>query len=211
MRALLALACLLVPLASQSQEICARAQGIIAQTSLAPAVNVHDTWDAFVESKPGDQPFEVEQFFSSHRPGSDEQPTVVSCKMRTAERINTSHYDDGSDTPPAGTESSCDAVHRAFLEEVYRQVPDEQQKIALDRWQVMEEELTYIGPKWLQPWPFVPVVRRDDGRLQLHTRALYVPYAWWIPMPDRFLGNYYCHLVAPDYLRALVTGASVIE
>jgi hypothetical protein len=25
-------------------------------------------------------------------------------------------------------------------------------------------------------------------------------------MPERFLGNYYCHLIAPDYLRALVRG-----
>lgn len=200
------LCCLLLPMVGQAQEVCVKAQRVIAQTSLTPAVVVHGDWDAFVASKPTDQPFEVQQFFSSHLPGENPPDTVVSCKMRTAERINASHYDDGSDSPPAGAESSCDAVHRDMLDEVYRQVPPGDQLIPRERWRVAEEELTFMGPQWLEPWPFVPLTRLADERLQLNTRALYVPYAWWIPMPERFLGNYYCHLAAPSYLESLVRG-----
>lgn len=208
MRALILLA-LVLPAVSLAQDVCVRAQGIIAETSVVPAVRLHTDWEAFVESKPTDQPFEVQEFHSSHLPGGD--ITVVSCKMRTAERINASHYDDGSDAPPAGVESSCDQVHRTFLDEVYAKVPADQQAVPRDSWLVMEEELTFMGPSWLEPWPFVPVQRQDDGRLALHTRALYAPHAWWIPMPARFLGNYYCHLAAPSYIEALVRGEQAVS
>lgn len=211
MRVALCLLLFLAPAWSQAQDVCARAQGIIAQSSLVPAVRWHTDWDSFVESKPTDRPFEVQAFSSSHLAEADAVVTVVSCKMRTAERINASHYDDGSDTPPAGVESSCDEVHRAFLDEAYETVPAQLQVIARDRWVVKEEELTFMGPKWLEPWPFVPVRRQDDGGIELHTRALYAPHAWWLPMPERFLGNYYCHLIAPEYLEALVTGKASLD
>lgn len=200
---------LLLPEVSQAQGVCVRAQGVIAETSVVPAVRLHTDWDEFVESKPSDQPFEVQEFHSSHLPGLG--ITVVSCKMRTAERINASHYDDGSDTPPAGVESSCDQVHRAFLDEIYARVPEGQRVIPREQWLVIEEEMTFMGPNWLEPWPFVPVERQEDGRLALHTRALYAPHAWWIPMPARFLGNYYCHLAAPEFLEALVTGKASLD
>lgn len=187
-------------------EFCAWAQGVIAETSLQPAVKTHNTWDAFVESKPSDQPFRVEQYLSSHLQGEKGMNTVISCKMRTAERINTAHVLEGSDSPPAGAESSCDAVHRAMLDRVYGNSASQDQAVERSQWVVAEEDLTFIGPKWVEPWPFVPLTPLADGRYQLNSRALYVPYSRWIPMPDRFLGNYYCHLVAPSYLEALVLG-----
>lgn len=99
MRIALTLAALL-PALGQAQEICARAQGMIAETSLVPAVQVHTDWEACVESKPTDQPFELHEFHSSHLAQEGAPVTVVSCKMRTAERINAVHGDDGSHTPP---------------------------------------------------------------------------------------------------------------
>ncbi len=188
------------------REFCAWAQGVIAETSLEPAVTTHSTWEAFVESKPSDQPFRVEQYLSSHLPGERPVNTVISCKMRTAERINSAHQLEGSDSPPAGAESSCDAIHRAMLAQVYREVAADERAIERGQWLVAEEDLTFIGPNWVEPWPFVPLTTLADGQYQLNSRALYVPYSRWIPMPDRFLGNYYCHLVAPSYLESLVRG-----
>ncbi|KAA1193397.1 hypothetical protein F0M18_06055 [Pseudohalioglobus sediminis] len=188
-------------------DFCAFAQSVIAETALVPRVDIYDDREAFIQSKPTDDPFLVTQMAAL--PVSAQLPlaTVISCKMRTAERINAIHgAEDGSGSAPAGTESSCDAVHRRVLDEVMAGVPSVQRRLSPADWVVEEEQLTFIGPRWIDPWPFQPVTRDGAGRLHLHTRALYVPYAWWIPMPGRFLGNYYCHLANPAYIEALTRG-----
>ena len=184
-------------------EFCAWAQQVIAQTEEMPVVEVHTSRETFIESKAFDQPFTVQQYWSSPV-GGDGMPTVVSCKMRTAERINAAHVEGAA--PVAGGDLSCDLLHEKMLDAAYAETPADARAMPRERWVVEEEELTFMGPRWLDPWPFQPLSRGEDGSLQLHTRALYVPMAWWIPMPERFLGNYYCHLIAPEYLRALVRG-----
>ena len=111
MRTLLAglIASLSMSAAADDSQFCAWAQGVIAETALVPEVNLHHDWDSFVDAKPTDQPFVIDQYFSSFLTGQDGVITTVSCKMRTAERINTVHSEeDGSDTPPAGIESQRD-------------------------------------------------------------------------------------------------------
>jgi len=193
-----------VPSLGDDLEYCVRAQQLLAQTEELPAVQVHQTRDSFIESKAFDEPFTVHQYWSSPVAGEGSMPTVVSCKMRTAERINAAHSPGA--VPVAQGDLSCDVLHREMLEQVYTAVPSGEQAVPRGQWVVDEEQVTYMGPRWLEPWPFEPLARGDEGGLHLQTRALYVPKAWWIPMPDRFLGNYYCHLIAPDYLRALVRG-----
>ena len=199
----LAWSLLLLPTA-QADEVCSRAQGVIAATELAPAVEVFSDWDAFVESKPSDKPFTVGQYASAPLEDGSGINTVLSCKMRTSERINSAY---GSpERPVAGPESSCDEVHRHLLAETLASIPANELKLPAEQWVVEAEDTTFIGPRWLDPWPFVAVTREDDGKLHLYTRALYAPHSWWMPMPERFLGNYYCHLAHPDYIRALATG-----
>ena len=191
-------------------DFCAWAQGVIAETSLVPAVVVPADRQAFIDSKALDDPFTVQQFADVPAAAAPDLLTVVSCKMRTPERINSAHaMEDGSDSPVAGRESSCDEVHRQMLAQALEQVPADRRQAAADRWVVEEEELTFMGPQWLEPWPFIPVTTDEKGLWHLRTRALYVPYAWWIPMPGRFLGNYYCHLASPAYLDALIGGELV--
>jgi hypothetical protein len=125
--------------------------------------------------------------------------------MRTAERINaTKRTVNGQ--PPAPTERTCHDLHTDMLDQAYREVPRAEQAISREQWLVAEEDVKWMGPRWLEPWPFSPLSPGQDGRLQLNTRGLYVPMAWWIPMPEQFLGNYYCHLIAPQYLRTLIRG-----
>jgi hypothetical protein len=189
---------------AQEPEFCAWAQQVIAQTEEIPAVQVHETRESFIESKAFDEPFTVQQYWSTPVGGEDGMPTVVSCKMRTAERINAAHAPGA--VPVAGGDLSCEVLHQQMLASAYATIPAAEQTVPRQQWVVDEEDMTYMGPKWLEPWPFKPLARGEGGSLHLQTRALYVPMAWWIPMPDRFLGNYYCHLIAPDYLRALVRG-----
>jgi hypothetical protein len=127
--------------------------------------------------------------------------------MKTAERIN-SYYpvESPEDAPTAAGDRSCDVVQRVVLAEVLNTIPRAELVVSPDTLRVDPEEMTFIGPMWLKPWPFSPLSRDDEGLLHLHSRALYVPFSWWIPMPDRFKGTYYCHLVAPDFLKAVLRG-----
>ena len=68
------------------------------------------------------------------------------------------------------------------------------------------EETAYMGPMWLNPWPYPALTVDESGQWHLHAKSLYVPFSWWIPMPDRFKGQYYCHLIYPPYLEALLRG-----
>jgi len=186
----------------EQEGFCGWAQQVIAQTGLPAEVVTHTDYDSFVESKPGALPLQVHQYLSNPVPGNEDMPRVISCKMKTAERINNAR----PGTPPAAGDLSCATVHREMLDSMLERIPATERVAGAARSVVLEEDMTYIGPRWLRPWPFNPLSRDESGQLQLHTRALYVPFAWWIPMPDRFKGSYYCHLVAPQFLQAVLRG-----
>ncbi|MEP5567260.1 MAG: hypothetical protein ABJN62_05440 [Halioglobus sp.] len=185
---------------------CLQAQKIIAGTDLEPTVVYHQDYEAFVESKPTDQPFTIHRYDSAPLVADYSINTVVSCKLRTAERINATHDREGGAVPVASVETSCHEVHRVALENAFAAVPEPERKLQIGDWLIEEEDMQFMGPKWLEPWPFTAVTRSQGGQYQLHTRALYAPHAWWVPMPERFLGNYYCHLASPQYLEALIRG-----
>ena len=186
---------------------CAWAQQVVAGTELAANVVTVTDYEAFVRSKPGSAPLTVQQYWSNPLPAEGGMARVVSCKMKTAERINAAHRAaTGQEAPVARGDGSCDKVGREMLAAVLNRVPRADLAIPAEQLRVDPEETTFIGPMWLRPWPFQPLQRDEAGLLHLQSRALYVPFAWWIPMPDRFKGTYYCHLIAPDYLEAVLRG-----
>jgi hypothetical protein len=191
----------------ENSVFCAWAQQVIAGTSLLATVVTQRDYEDFVASKASTEPLTVQQHWSNHVDGPGSLARVVSCKMKTAERINHAHpllAQEGE--PAAAGDQSCDAVQRAMLAEVLNSIPRSELKVPADKLRVDTEEQTFIGPMWLKPWPFQPLSRDDEGILHLQSRALYVPHSWFIPMPDRFKGTYYCHLVAPDFLKAVLRG-----
>jgi hypothetical protein len=183
---------------------CAWAQQVAAGTALTANVVTHTVFDDFVKSKASYSPLTVQQYWSNPVAGPDGLARVVSCKMSTAERINHAHQPDAA--PAAAGDESCDKVHREMLTVLLNSIPPEALAVPADSLRVDPEERTYIGPMWLRPWPFQPLSRDEAGVLHIHARALYVPFAWWIPMPDRFKGAHYCHLIAPDFLEAVLRG-----
>lgn len=187
---------------------CAWVQQQVAGTPLAANVVTHTGYEAFVQSKATSSPFTVQQYWSNPVEGPTGLARVVSCKMATAERINHAFPDGVAEgTPAAAGDESCDKVNREVLAITLNAIPRDALVVPADSLRVDEEEMTYIGPMWLRPWPFQPLSRDDAGLLHIHSRALYVPFAWWIPMPDRFKGAHYCHLIAPDFLEAVLRGA----
>ena len=186
------------------ERFCIEAQQIMAGTSLIAALEIHDDMDSFVKSGATDTPFTVHAFLSNPEADSGMARTL-SCKMRMAERINA--VQGRVDRPaPASGDTDCTFVHRRMVERVAADIGSGGLKVDPKSIIYQEDHRTYIGPHWLDPWPFNAAELDPEGRLTLQGRALYAPHAWWIPMPDRFKGNYYCHLVAPDYLEALLRG-----
>ena len=184
---------------------CAEAQQVLAGTALVARVILHEDYASFVESKPTDTPFVVHQYFSNPAPDDAHMMRTVSCKMRTAERINLAHAE-FSRGPVAAGDRDCAEVHRWLLASLLAEIPPHEVRLDPARIFVEPQQSTFMGPTWLEPWPFQAASIDQNGDLRLHSRALHVPRAWWIPLPERFQGNYYCHLVAPDFLRAILLG-----
>ncbi|MEP1472659.1 MAG: hypothetical protein ABJK20_09410 [Halieaceae bacterium] len=198
----MALKLLFAPLAF-ADEFCGKAQQWIAQTDMQAKVVVYEDREAFVESKASIEPLTVPQFFSNPEDSAG-IPKVVSCKMKTAEQINAVYGIDGA---VAGSSQTCETVLSSMLETRFAQKGAHPAVLARGDFVIDDEDSTFIGPMWLDPWPFQPISVDQTGAVHLLSRSLYVPDAWYIPMPDSFKGVYYCHIISPVYLDALITGA----
>jgi hypothetical protein len=184
---------------------CADAQSLIAQTD-ARATNVlHDNYEAFVESKAKPFPLETQQFYSSPAVEDAQLNTVVSCKMRTAGSIADA-YSDAGEPVTVGEDQSCHFLTTHILQKVRDNISQDEIDLTNRSIVVDEEELTFMGPMWLDPWPFQSAYRDESGVIHLKSRALYVPWSIFIPAPAAFKGVYYCHLATPAYLKALLLG-----
>lgn len=186
-------------------DFCADAQALIAQTDVTAKNTVHDEYDTFVESKSVAFPLETQQFYSNPLGGDANISKVVSCKMRTAGSIEDA-YSDAQESAAVGEDTSCEFLIATMLSDIGSEIPPAQMLLKLKNVVVDEEELTFMGPMWLDPWPFEPAYQDESGTVHLKSRALYVPWSIFIPAPAAFKGVYYCHLPAPAYLKALLMG-----
>lgn len=179
-------------------QFCARAQKIIASTSMDAINTVHVDYQAYVKSKPNENPLSTEQYYYY---GEDGVARIVSCKMKSTERIIMAHGEQS-----AGVEQDCKRLNQQSFNEVYAELEAHRQKLRFNRSDVVfeEDESVYMGPSWLDPWPYPVATIEDNGKLHIRAKAMHIPYAWYIPLPERFKGVHYCHLVAPAYLRQLL-------
>ena len=184
---------------------CAHAQVLIADTDVVPGNIVHDSYEAFVESKVMAHPLQTQQFYSNPLTENADIFKVVSCKMRTADSIADAYAAAGQNVQ-ASDDRSCEFLTTHILDKVADTLEPGELRLARDNILVDEEEITFIGPMWLDPWPFQPAYTDAAGSLHLKSRALYVPWSMFIPAPAAFKGVYYCHLPSPAYIEALLLG-----
>ncbi len=179
-------------------QFCAEAQKLVASTSLDAINTVHVDYQAYVKSKPQEDPLATEQYYHY---GDDGVARIVSCKMKSAGRIIMAHGEQA-----AGVEQDCKSINQQSFNAVDTQLQADQQALRFTLSDVVfeEDESSYMGPSWLEPWPYPVATVEDDGKLHIRAKAMHIPYAWYIPMPDSFKGVHYCHLVAPAYLRQLL-------
>ena len=197
------------------EEFCTRAQQIVARTDLVSTNVIQPTPEDFITSDaaPWDDadglalPLTTQQFTSvvAHPTEDRDMATVVSCKMKSAEAL-LYHY--GLGTAEIG--GLCRDVHAEVVDDVFASLtPPERARLVYDRDDVFLDPdlVSWGGPDWTTPFPPQVAHAEPDGKLHLRAKAMIVPRIFPVPIvPTPKRGVHYCHLVAPDHLRELVTG-----
>lgn len=177
------------------------------QTSImgntVPADNmVHPDFDAFVLSKASVEPLRNEQFTTV---GDDGLPRMVSCKMKTPDHIQEVYGKDKTNDEA----KTCAAInHQNVTAVIASLTPEEAEKRVLTDEQIIfeEDESVMTGTSWTKPFDFV--TRGENGAVHIQSKRMQID---WTNMlfkmaPDRFRGALYCHLIAPEFAKALILG-----
>ena len=177
---------------------CADVQHVLAATAQRSDNVVYADREAFIKSKAAIRPLVTRQLVHY-----DEQarPRMISCKVKTSDMI-VYEYGDGA----AGHEGRCSSINRMTLASAAREFESTEDGFGVFSDVVIEpDEVGISGVNWLKPYT---MLWRDDDTLHILAKALRVD--WGDPRfqkaPARFRGTHYCHLVAPSYLRRVLSG-----
>jgi hypothetical protein len=185
-------------------DYCATAQQALTGTSIAVANEVHLNFDSFVKSKPFANPLTTHQFlhYLPVEVDNTEQafPAIVSCKLKTSERINNSNANAN-----AGPDLACRTLLERDVSSVLSSLDEEKLVFRPEDIFFEDDEMANQGRTWLAPWPYA-VARVEAGKLIWRSKALFVNYSALNPMPARFLGTHYCHLPTLQYIRGVLVG-----
>lgn len=175
-------------------------------------------WD--VRGYGGTLPFTVQQLVSYNEIAATnlQIPTVISCKMKTSGALR---FHLGA-TAAIGTGTTCVMVNQDTVTKVFasltayerRYLKYNESQIVLD-----PDPVVASGPDWLYPLlpvgapanvptpPTTAYIGASDGLLHIQSKSLQVERNNQSPLvgPDK-RGTTYCHLIAPEYLRSVVTG-----
>jgi len=196
-------------LASTHDDFCGEVQRRLVATSLPLRNVIEPDFESFKLSKPGIEPLRTHQFVVRNSSG---MPIGVSCKTKSADHLRAVYGARAAADPNVpGNPHSCRDVHREMIREIVAELSaaerallrEPPQRVMLDA-----DVLRYTGSQWVKS--AAEAYRGEDGRLHLRAAALFAEWEdWrWKIMPESWRGNHYCHLVAPEYIRALMRGAA---
>jgi hypothetical protein len=184
-------------------EYCLQAQRVVSKTDLDVSLVVQDSFDGFVKSKAviteSGEP-EIQQYN-----WLDDEGMVqgISCKLKSADHLNLV-YGDGT----AGPDGLCQDMNQAVFarvagtvrEPVYKQVVFDPAETVSN-----PEQPGMTGPDWLAPYTMTYV---EGEVLHIASKGFVVDFTdpAYAKAPERFRGVHYCHLIAPEYLVALLSG-----
>lgn len=191
--------------AGQSQitdTFCNTVQTSIMSNTVPAQTMVHPDYEAFVLSKAAIDPLRNEQFTTL---GPDGAPRMISCKMKTPDHIQEFY---GEDTVNAEARS-CEAINRENIAAVLDSLTAEEQtaRALSDEDILFGEDISVMtGTSWTAPFDFV--TRTDDGKIQIQSKRMQVDWTNLLfkMAPERFRGALYCHLIAPEFAKALILG-----
>lgn len=184
-------------------DYCSVAQKEIA-TSRVPARNVVMTdYQAFSRASPSVKPLETLQFVG-YADQQKTKPRMISCKLHSAERIRAEYG-----ATAAGESTTCARLNRRTLDAVMSTMTDRQKKkmpfkgpiaVLLD-----PDEQASTEAQWLES--FTMVQTDVGGTLRIRAKSLRGDTN--VRVSSKANGNsgrQYCHLIAPDYLKRILTG-----
>ncbi|MBM4210047.1 MAG: hypothetical protein FJ187_05755 [Gammaproteobacteria bacterium] len=192
-------------LATSHGEFCVVVQRLLVDTTLPMQTTLQATKDDFTESKASVTPLGIQQFVE---PDASGQAREISCKTKTADHLRAEHGA-GAARDPALAPRSCRDIQRRVVLDVWSTLKENERTAAVhapQRVMLDADSKSYTGSGWIgSP---AEAYLAADGRLHLRASALYADWEdWrWKIMPKSFRGNHYCHLVAPERVRALMTG-----
>jgi hypothetical protein len=183
-------------------DYCATAQKEVA-SSRVPARNVLVTdYQAFSRATPSVKPLETLQYVGY----SDPQRTkarMISCKLHSADRIRAEYG-----ATAAGESTTCARLNRRTLDAVMLTLTDRQKKktpfkgtigVLLD-----PDEQAANESQWLES--FTMVQTDAGGTLRIRAKSLGTGNLRVSSKAGASAGRQYCHLIAPDYLKRILTG-----
>jgi hypothetical protein len=189
-------------------DYCAAAQKEIAN-SRVPARNVIVTdYAAFSRATPSVKPLETLQYVG-YSDDKKAKPRMISCKLHSAEQIRAEYG-----ATAAGESTTCARLNRRTLDAVMITLSDRQKKkmpfngalpVALD-----PDEQANNEAQWLEA--FTMVQTDAGGTLRIRAKSLRAGSASLRRVSNTTSaavvtdGRQYCHLIAPDYLKRILTG-----
>ena len=192
------------PLALPSlNDYCAVAQKEVA-ASRVPARNVLMTdYQAFSRASPQIKPLETMQFVG-YADDKHQHPRMISCKLHSAERIRAEYG-----ATAAGEATSCARLNRRTLDAVMATMTERQKKKMPFKGPVpvmlLPDEQAASDADWLEA--FTMVDTDAGGTLRIRAKSLGLANGN-VKVSSRAANNMrqYCHLIAPDYLKRILTG-----
>lgn len=190
------------PLAASEPDFCIGFQQQLSRVPLQIDNQVYyDDWEGFVLSKPTMEPLVTHQMaFAGHAGGMAE---VVSCKLKGEDHLAEIH---GEHNVVTGL--TCADFNRQIIEQQAAELRAEGHELAVDPASLVyaEDERATRGTQWLGSMPYPVLSRLDDGTIQVQGKVIRSALRSWTPIPRSWKGMFYCHLVAPEYARALLAG-----
>jgi hypothetical protein len=194
--------------AATIDDYCAAAQKDIAN-SRVPARNVIVTdYAAFSRATPSVQPLETLQYVG-YADEKKAKARMISCKLHSAEQIRAAYG-----ATAAGESTTCARLNRRTLDAVFLTLSDRQKKkmpfngalpVALD-----PDEQATSEAQWLEG--FTMVQTDAGGTLRIRAKSLRAGGGTLRRVSNSTSaatvtdGRQYCHLIAPDYLKRILTG-----
>jgi len=186
-----------------SADFCQRAQQLLATTEIVSENNVFDNMPDYRSSKPSAEPGQSVKTYQVVTYKGD-TPIVVSCKVKTSDHIQDVYGED-----KAGQQNICALLTGMLKDQAVAELLSAGNPGAADiarNFAVEQTEPVVTGRSYLAD--FQPVTEAADGTITLHSPGLQVEWDswWWYVLPDKFVGQTYCHLPTADLIKGVATG-----
>jgi len=182
-----------------SADFCVAVQNILADTSVPASNTVFDNMPDYRASKPSPNPLMIYQVVTYDEIG----PVVVSCKVKTADHLIAEYGEDA-----AGTQKYCPEIASRIQAQVVAELAESNpEAAAMAAAFIIDDKEPYLmGSEYLSD--FEVSYQSEDGAIHINSPGLQTNWEDWINiiMPDRLMGQTYCHLATVGYMKRLASG-----